>query len=136
MTVPKVVLEGEDELLQKFAQMQAAAKGKAIRNAVRAGALVVENSAKEKAPWKTGNLSRSIHHQIGSDGPGRVAATVGTDVVYAARQEFGFVGADSLGRVYNQAARPYLRPALDENRAEIEKEMQETFRQLIMEAVI
>ena len=36
---------------------------------------------------------------------------VGTDEPYARRIEFGFHGYDSLGRFYNQAARPYLYPA-------------------------
>lgn len=36
---------------------------------------------------------------------------VGTNVIYARRVEFGFVGRDSLGRNYNQAGKPYLYPA-------------------------
>lgn len=47
----------------------------------------------------------------------RVVYKVGTDLEYAARVEFGFTGPDSLGRVYNQQPRAYLRPAFDENRA-------------------
>jgi hypothetical protein len=39
------------------------------------------------------------------------------DKPYAARIEFGFHGTDSLGRKYNQAAQPYLRPAWEEKRA-------------------
>lgn len=39
------------------------------------------------------------------------------DKPYARRIEFGFHRADSLGRRYNQAAQPYLRPAYDEGRA-------------------
>jgi hypothetical protein len=46
---------------------------------------------------------------------------IGSSVVYAARVEFGFVGKDSLGRNYNQAAKPYMRPAITEHKAEIEK---------------
>lgn len=37
---------------------------------------------------------------------------VGTTVVYAPRVEFGFIGKDSLGREFNQPAKPFLRPAL------------------------
>lgn len=36
-------------------------------------------------------------------------------VPYAWRMEEGFVGTDSLGRVYNQQGKPYARPALTEN---------------------
>lgn len=41
-------------------------------------------------------------------------AEVGTDLVYGWRLEAGFVGADSLGRHYNQAPRPHWGPAADE----------------------
>jgi|SRR5690606_8217383 len=45
--------------------------------------------------------------------PNYLALRVGTNVVYAPRVEFGFVGKDSLGRNYNQKAKPYLRPILN-----------------------
>ncbi|MFD7995513.1 HK97 gp10 family phage protein [Streptomyces mexicanus] len=38
--------------------------------------------------------------------------TLGTDLPYGRRLEFGFVGADSLGRVYNQPPFPHVQPAL------------------------
>jgi len=44
---------------------------------------------------------------------GATAATIGTNAVQARRLEFGFVGADSLGRVYNQAPLPHWRPMAD-----------------------
>jgi hypothetical protein len=37
------------------------------------------------------------------------------DVAYALRLELGFVGIDSLGRHFNQAPRPFLRPTLLRN---------------------
>jgi phage gpG-like protein len=48
-----------------------------------------------------------------------VTGKVGTNVPYARRLEFGFIGTDSLGRNVSQGARPYLRPALAENTAKI-----------------
>ena len=44
---------------------------------------------------------------------------VGTSVVYAARVEFGFDGQDSLGRTYNQPAKPYLRTIFETKRKQI-----------------
>lgn len=38
---------------------------------------------------------------------------VGTNRPQARRLEYGFVGADSLGRVYNQPPYPHLGPAVD-----------------------
>jgi len=65
------------------------------------------------------------------DGVGQPAkeltGVVGSNVEYARRLELGFVGADSLGRIYNQLPRPYLRPALHKN----EKEILKSFKNII-----
>lgn len=45
-------------------------------------------------------------------GPYRFSLAVGSNVEYAARLEFGFVGTDALGRNVSQAARPWARPSL------------------------
>jgi len=50
-----------------------------------------------------------------------LTGVVGSNVEYARRLELGFVGADSLGRIYNQLPRPYLRPALHKNEKKIAK---------------
>ena len=74
-----------------------------------------------RVPFLTGNLTRSLLASKSgmpnvSDGPfggsnvGLVAATLkaketvwlGYQAKYAARQNYGYVGSDSLGRVYNQ----------------------------------
>lgn len=38
--------------------------------------------------------------------------TIGTDAPQGRRLEFGFVGPDSLGRIYNQPPFPHVQPAL------------------------
>ncbi len=48
-------------------------------------------------------------------------------VPYGARQELGFVGRDSLGREYHQAARPSLIPALEKIRDEFYKTFEKLF---------
>lgn len=75
-------------------------------------ALDVEHDAKVNAPVLTGTLRRSIHHEV-HHSQGGATAEIGTDVPYGRRIEEGFVGADALGRVYDQAGQPYLGPALD-----------------------
>lgn len=75
-------------------------------------ALGIEGDAKRNAPVLTGTLRRSITHEI-RDTPGGATADIGTDLAYARRVEEGFVGTDSLGRVYDQPGQPYLGPALD-----------------------
>jgi len=60
--------------------------------------LLVERSAKEKCPVKTGTLKRSITHDIEGS-----TAVVGTNVEYAPFVEMG---------TSKWAGKPFLRPAL------------------------
>ena len=67
-------------------------------------------------PFKlTGDLGRRIQIDDSKAKGKSPSVRVGTNLVYAARLEFGFVGADSKGRVINQAARPYMRDSLNNN---------------------
>ena len=75
---------------------------------------LVEGDAKKLCPVDTTRLRTSITKEV-EETVGRV----GSNVEYARRIELGFVGADSLGRVYNQSPQPYLRPALEKNRSKI-----------------
>lgn len=64
-------------------------------------ALDIEGTAKGFAPVRTGNLRRSIHHEMRQGG---LEAEIGTDVEYAAFVEFG------TSRMAPQA---YMGPAFD-----------------------
>ncbi len=59
----------------------------------------------------TGHLASTIAPVMVS--PLEVGITVGAPQGF--RLEYGFHGADSLGRVYDEAAEPYAGPALDAN---------------------
>jgi len=86
-----------------------------------------------RVPFKTGNLARSILASTTgmpttAEGPypgsnlGLVAATlrndqplwIGYQAAYARRMNFGFVGADSIGRVYNQQGNHFVEGAVAE----------------------
>lgn len=146
---------GSESLLRKLEQLGEVARGQVMERAVVAGALLVQNEAKARAPYFTGNLRRSIHigghgdlagdysgvkgevgqipaPEVGDD---NVSVYVGTNVEYAARVEFGFNDTDSLGRTFNQAAQPYMRPAIDETRDQVRQEIAEALRDLIEAAI-
>lgn len=65
-----------------------------------------------------GRLRQSITHRV-FQRAGEWVGVVGTNVIYARRLELGFVGTDARGRNVNQAPRPFIRPAILNNRAEI-----------------
>ena len=115
-----------------------------LKAAVLAGALKIRNKAASNAPFITGTLKRSIHvganvetspgfnpgegySDIGGEivSPSRVKVRSGTNLVYAPRVEYGFSGKDSLGRVYNQPPKPYLRPAFDSEKDAAFKEIED-----------
>lgn len=64
---------------------------------------------------RTGTLQMGFQHQV-KEGLFSVTLRVFTNVPYARRLEFGFVGTDRLGRNINQGARPYWRPVLTRSR--------------------
>ena len=83
-----------------------------VSTVVRKTAMDVEGSAKSLVPVDTGNLKDNIQAQKVEDTLYHVNAAT----EYARRIEFGFRDADSLGRVYDQAGQPYMRPAAEQHR--------------------
>lgn len=61
----------------------------------------------------TGRYRASWEAQVTGAGP-VVVAEVGTTAPQARRLEYGFAGADSLGRIYHQPPFPHLGPAAHE----------------------
>lgn len=79
----------------------------------------IEARAKQLVPKKTRTLMRSIHTTGPGGAPwklGDMTALIGPSVAYGRRIEYGFMQADSLGREFNQPARPYMRPAAEHER--------------------
>ena len=68
----------------------------------------------------------NIGHEVVDCGAGNVIQGLvgvrkGPADKYARRLELGFAGLDKLGRIYNQAPRPYLRAALQQTRGRLAK---------------
>jgi HK97 gp10 family phage protein len=66
---------------------------------------LVEGQAKANAPVRTGRLKNSINSRVSGD-----VAIVGTNVEYATHVEYG---------TKRSKAKPYMRPALDDNRKKL-----------------
>lgn len=79
----------------------------------------------------TGNLMRSIKPIKTVKTPLRSEFKVGSAMIYALRLEYGFSDTDKRGRKYHQPARPYLRPALDEHKNEINEAFRERIRKAL-----
>lgn len=111
------------------------------RKALIKACLVVERSAKEKAPKDTGDLGRSITSVVREEG-GELVGVVFTPLEYAPYVEYGTgLFAEEGGRkdvpwhyqddegnwhsTSGQHPQPYMRPALDENREEVRRILRE-----------
>jgi len=127
--------QGYDRATRHLAALEQALGGEALETAAMAGALPIVNAAKQNAPYRSVTLRRSIHPQVLESGHGRAVVSVGSNVPYARRIEYGFVAADARGRRYHQPAQPYLRPAADDNRQKALEEARAVVAQLVARAV-
>lgn len=133
----RIEIKGIKELQAKFKQIDAEMQ-RMLAHATSAGAAVVVREAKINSDKggnfptrRTGTLMRSIKEVRKTESPARCESQVGSTVEYAMRLEKGFMDTDRLGRRYHQQPRPFLRPALDENEAEIQKAFEEKIKQIL-----
>lgn len=100
----------------------------ALALSVDQSALEVMDQAKILAPYKSGNLRRSITKAILPSSNG-LAQAVGTDVVYAAIHEFG--GMAGRNRSVRIPARPYFRPAIAQKQSTIKSIFERNIAQVV-----
>lgn len=117
-------IDGLSDLGKRLQTLSADMQGKVARAATAAGAVVIKNSAIQKAPEDTGNLKKNIiakrlpksetsltsEHIVtvrkGKKTAKQKAAGI-RDAYYASFVEFGTA---------KMAAQPFLRPAFDQNK--------------------
>jgi HK97 gp10 family phage protein len=133
-----IQLEGVDELLNSLENLAELDKFEA---ALGKACAMVERSAKQKAPKGTGELRRSITSKVERSG-NDIQGVVFTPLEYAPYVEFGTgLFAENGGRqdvpwnyqddkgewhsTSGMHPRPYMRPALNENREEILRVLKE-----------
>ena len=130
-----VTVQGGAELNRLLSELPVRVQKNVLRQAVRAGANVIRDDARARAPRKKGRLVRAIGtwmRQIRSDGAVTAAIGVRRDAFYARFIEFGraafqlvvkrkkVLSAGPQGPIFGRkvsmpsmAPRPFLRPALD-----------------------
>lgn len=143
----RLQIHGSQGLKRKLDSLGSSMTGQTMVRALTAGALLIQNEAKRRAPYQTGNLRRSIHigghddlnpegANIIGKGPSpvpepeigetRASVYVGTDVEYAGWVELG---------TSKMTAQPYLRPAADTQGDAIRGEAAAALRDLVRAAV-
>jgi hypothetical protein len=139
----QVQLAGRDAVALKVKYLINAAR-EGLRAGVSEAGLMFETEAKTQVAVSTGRLRDAIHTEPVIDEPERQQVVVtpaveadnpyGFDPPYARRIEYGFIGADSLGRIYHQAAQPYMRPAYDSRKDEASGAIKDGVRDALIDA--
>jgi HK97 gp10 family phage protein len=143
LTIDDKVVKAKLHALTAFARKQTAER------ALLAGGLPIQNAAKGKAPKLTNTLGRSIHMET-IEKPGTLAAIkIGTKEKYAATHEFGGIisarnatflhfviqGEEIFVKSVHMPARPYLRPAMDEQKGAAVRETAAALRTLLRDTL-
>ena len=82
-----------------------------VGDAVKIAPRDMARPPKDLRPKVSGSLRNSLTSE--SHMQGDMTFIIQDGVEYGLRQELGFVGEDSLGRTYNQAARPFITPSVE-----------------------
>ncbi len=148
----RLEIKGLPELLKRLKEVGADVE-QAVAASLLASALTVAGDAKRRCPVRVvrgGNLKRSITATGAQEGTiaetsgslpiqsvdglaeqirrtGQAEAYVATNVIYAPSQEFL-----PYEHVYGES--PYMRPALDENKTEVERTFRRGLEQVIRKA--
>jgi HK97 gp10 family phage protein len=118
------LIEGMEELLEQFRQLDLVLQRKALIAAARAGGIIVRDAAQQKAPRDTGAMAKSIVVRAVSAESDihEGVVNVGPTEFYGRFQEHGTV---------HHRAQPFLAPAFDEN----EQFVGEAIAQTLAEAI-
>lgn len=84
-----------------------------VVDAIHKGGMYVQAEVQKIAPVDTGTYKSRIRTEEPVVTEKNVVVAVGSDIPYALRLEFGYVGPDKLGRTYHQKAQPHWRPVFD-----------------------
>lgn len=140
-----ITVSGRDELHRALVELAQRASGSQIVTALEAGADIIINDAKQRAPYRTGTLRRSIHSERASVTESGAEVDLGPAVNYGAQVEFGgdiipvrarrlrFVvnGEVIYARRVHQEPRPYMVPAAQENAGAVVQEITAALQALL-----
>lgn len=123
----KWALDGDKALMRKLAALaKPSSVRRVMRPSIRAGCSIVNKAAKARAPKRTGALKKSIGVKIKSMRNGTIWGGVGPRLGYEVTMPDGSIHDPAMvghmvelghGGPNPAPAHPFLRPALDANRA-------------------
>lgn len=126
----RIKLSGDKELERNLKKITRAAKGRALRKAAKAGAEPIVQSAKRQVSVDTGKMRQHIRSWFSQRRSESVTVSVGVTAKSRAHvARFHELGTSKM------AARPFLRPAIDEQKQKAAEETQSTMAEAVLEEV-
>lgn len=137
-----VSIEGMQELMRSSRAVDEAVR-RILGEAVKAGADIVAQDARARAPVDTGALRRGIKAEITWDkNKSKAFAGAGMDkdmndtfVKYSSNGKRYYYPASIEYGTKNAPARPFLRPALEHNKARVKQEVTDRIKRAMEGAV-
>lgn len=126
----RIKLSGDKELERNLKKITRAAKGRALRKAAKAGAEPIVQEAKRRVPVDTGKTQQHIRSWVARRSSDSVTVSVGV----TAKSRAHVARYLELG-TSKMAARPFLRPAIDEKQRKAAEETQQTMAEAVLEEV-
>ena len=117
-----IQIEGDQEVKQLFQTIAEEIIPHALPGIALESVQIIEESAKQKVPVITGQLRNSIVTEIDLESPNIVSIEIGPTEDYGDDVEFGNS---------RRPAKPYLRPAADENTEAVAEEMAKRIGELL-----
>jgi len=136
--MPKVKIEiiGASKLKLQLERLSDNLAAETLERAALAGAEIVREDASRRAPRQTGKLARSIVAEVASKSRNEVSVHVGPseDAFYGMFVEFGHaIKKSRKGSVLGHVpAKPFLRPAFDENEDRVKNEVGRVLRAALL----
>lgn len=117
----EIRIEGTARLRKQLDRLEKSTRGDVLAGIVVGAGEAVRVVAGQKAPVRTGTLSKNMVIELLEKKPYRASAGVGPhkDAWYGLFQEYGTV---------NHAAQPFLRPAYDEQKRNVQRRMRDDLR--------
>ena len=126
--IPRIMLKKKKEI-RRALPIVGAAMVDAASKQLKANNSVVSGNLLNSLTYSTQKVAQKPSKGSKLKKPKNITTVkTGTSVVYAPRVEFGFSGEDSLGRVYDQPAKSFLRSAMQVNKKKFVKILEKALR--------
>lgn len=123
-------LNGDKELIKNLRKINTTAQKRALKKSAKAGAAPVVQEAKRRVPVDTGRTKRYLRSWTARQRPGEVIESIGVTAKTRAHvARFLETGTSKM------AARPFLRPAMDEMQKKAAQETNDAMVEAVLEEV-